>query len=203
MKTSFTRFAGICAILDGLAGFCYAVAFLIIVRSAPDVGVLLSGLFLLLSGLLSSAVFVSLYHKLMTTEGGYALWAMLMGVVSAAGAAIHGGYDLANAINPPANLTADLPSQIDPRGLLTFGFASIAIYMIARLMGHTPSFPTGLSRLGYVLALLLAVLYLGRLVLLDPTNPVIVTAAVLNGFFVNPAWYIWLGLTLRRQEGEG
>ena len=182
MRTSFTGFAGICAILNGLAGFSYAVAFLVIARSAPDVGVLLSGLFLLLGGLLSSAVFVSLYHKLMTTEGGYALWAMLLGVVSAAGAAVNGGYDLANAINPPANLTTDLPSQIDPRGLLTFGFASIALYMIA---------------------LLLAVLYLGRLVLLDPTNPVIVTAAVLNGFLVNPGWYIWLGLTLRRQEGEG
>jgi hypothetical protein len=45
---------------------------------------------------------------------------------------------------------------------------------------------------------LLVALYLGRLIILDPTSPVILVPALLNGFLVNPALYIWLGLALLR-----
>ena len=58
--------------------------------------------------------------------------------------------------------------------------------------------PIGLSYLGYLSAVLLIILYVGRLVILDPANPIILGPALLNGFVVNPAWYIWLGLLLRR-----
>jgi hypothetical protein len=44
---------------------------------------------------------------------------------------------------------------------------------------------------GYVLAVLLVVLYPGRLMVLRATNPVILVPAVLAGFFANPAWYVW------------
>jgi hypothetical protein len=49
--------------------------------------------------------------------------------VAALGAAIHGGYDLANLINLPASAAAlpDLPSQVDPRGLLTFGVMGLGL----------------------------------------------------------------------------
>lgn len=42
------------------------------------------------------------------------------------------------------------------------------------------------------------ILYLGRLIVLDPTNPVILVPALLNGFLVNPIFYLWLGLALLR-----
>ncbi len=51
--TSFERFAGTCAVLAGVAGFLYAVAFVVLQN------VLLSGLFLMLGGLLSTAVLVA------------------------------------------------------------------------------------------------------------------------------------------------
>ena len=47
---------------------------------------------------------------------------------------------------------------------------------------------------GYVAALLLLILYLGRLIVLDATSPVVMVPAVLSAFVANPAWYIWLGL---------
>jgi hypothetical protein len=47
-----------------------------------------------------------------------------------------------------------------------------------------------------VSAVLLIVLYLGRLIALDPTNLVILVPALLNGFLINPGWYIWLGAAL-------
>src|SRR6266508_6872706 len=93
--TAYERFAGVCAILTGVAGFLYAVAF-ILLRNP-----LLSALFLLLTGLLSTVALVAVYRRLRATDADFALWALLLGFTGALGAAIHGGYDLANAINPP------------------------------------------------------------------------------------------------------
>jgi len=50
---SFERFGGLCAILTGISGFLYSVAFIIISRNAPALGDLLSALFLMLGGLLA------------------------------------------------------------------------------------------------------------------------------------------------------
>ena len=39
-----------------------------------------------------------------------------------------------------------------------------------------------------------------ELVVLDSSNPIIVIPALLSGFLVNPAWYLWLGFALRRGQ---
>jgi hypothetical protein len=198
-STSYERFGGLCAILAGIIIFLYAVAFIIIARSAPGLAGLLSALFLMLSGLLSTAALVALYLRLRETDAAFALWALLLTLAGALGSAIHGGYDLANAIHPPdANLPSlgNLPSQVDPRGLLTFGMAGVGLFVVAWLIGRGAQFPRGLGYLGYVLAVLLIILYLGRLVVLQASSPVILVPAVLAGFLANPIWYIWLGITL-------
>jgi hypothetical protein len=56
--------------------------------------------------------------------------------------------------------------------------------------------------LAYLLALLLVVLYLGRLIVLNPSNPVILIPALLNGFVVSPALYIVLGFALLSGRGD-
>jgi hypothetical protein len=189
--------------LAGVVGFLYAVAFIIISRNAPELGGLLSALFLLLGGLLSTAGLLAVYYRLRETEAVFAQWGLLLTLVGAIGSAIHGGYDLANALHPPASdlgALADLPSQVDPRGLLTFGVTGLGMLVIAWLMGRSGEFPRVLSYLGYVLAVLLLVLYLGRLIVLQATSPIIVVPALLAGFLVNPIWYIWVGLVLWRAQ---
>lgn len=116
------------------------------------------------------------------------------------GALIHGGYDLANALHPPAisAVQADLPDAIDPRGLLVFGLAGLRLFLVARLIRQDRLFPRRLSYWGYLAAASLVVFYLGRLIILDPTNPVILVAALLSGFVFNPVWSIWLGSRLLR-----
>lgn len=202
---SFARFAGLCTILAGIVNFLYAVAFVIIARNAPALGGLLSALFLLLSGLLITTTVTALYDRLREMDAAFALWALLLGLVSTLGAAIHGGYDLGNALNPPAAVSGDLgtalatlPSQIDPRGLTTFGVMGIALLGFAWLMSRSGGFPKGLNYLGYLLAVLFIILYLGRLIILDPANPALLVPVLVTGFVVNPAWYIWLGATLWR-----
>jgi hypothetical protein len=192
-SASFERFAGMCAILAGIAGFLFALAFIVLQNA------LLSGLFLMLSGLFMSAALVAVYQRLRETDASFALFALFLGLTGALGSAIHGGYDLANAINPPSSLP-DLPNPVDPRGLLTFGVMGIALFTIAWLIGRDGQFPTGLGYLAYVSAILLVVLYLGRLIVFDPTSPVILVPALLNGFLINPIFYLWLGRTLLRGQ---
>jgi hypothetical protein len=195
---AFDRFAGMCAILAGVCVFLYSVAFIVIARSSPALGAELSALLLVLSGLFGAPVLVGLYERLRQTGEGFALLALGLGLAGALGAAVHGGYDLANAINPPSAAAAGLPSQIDPRGLLTFGVAGLAVLIFAWLMRQGGGFPAGLVYVGYVLAVLLVIIYLATLVGVKVTNPVLLVPALLAGFIVNPVWYIWLGVALQQ-----
>ncbi len=194
---AFERFAGVVAWAVGLGGLGYAIAFVLILRSAPKPAAYASALFLLVGGVLGTAVLVALYERLRETDPGFALWGLLLGVGGAVGSAVHGAFDLANLINPPAG-TGDPPNAIDPRGFLTFGATAAALLIFAWLIVRGGALPKGLGILGFASAGLLVVIYLGRLILLNPRKPVLLAAALLTGFVVNPAWYLWLGLELRR-----
>jgi hypothetical protein len=191
---SFARFAGICALITGIWGLSYAISF-VVLRN-----VLLSSLFLMLGGLFSLAIFVAIYQRFVETRASFARLVFLLSVVGALGALIHGGYDLANTLHPLAISTAqaDLPDAVDPRGLLTFGVAGLGLFLTAWLIGQDRHFPRILSYWGYVAAVLLIGLYLGRLIILSPTHPLITIPALLSGFLFNPVWYIWLGVRLLR-----
>jgi hypothetical protein len=187
---SFERFAGTCAILTAIASVLYAVAFVI------QQNVLLSALFLMVVGLFSSAVLVAVYYRLREINAAFALWGLLLGTAGALGSLVHGGYDLANATNPVNPALAQLPSPVDPRGLLTFGVSGVALFVIGWLIVQGRQFARGVGYVAYLSAFLLVVLYLGRLIILDPSNPVILIPALLNGFVVSPVLYLLLGLAL-------
>ncbi len=196
----FERFASICALVAGVVGFLYALSF--VVQHSP----LLSGLFLMLGGLLTTAVLLAVYHRVRTTDASFALWAVLLGITGALGSAVHGGYDLANALGTPTNTItgtiAGLPNSIDPRGLLTFGVAGLGLFVLSWLIGRSGHFPRGLHYWGYLLAVLFLILYLGRLVIISPTSPIIFIPVLLSGFLVNPVWYLWLGFALWKKPGK-
>jgi hypothetical protein len=196
MKTSFERFGGWGAILAGVSGFLYSIAFIVLQND------LLSALFLMLSGLFSITALVALYERLRGSENGFALLGLLLSLSAALGSAIHGGYDLSNVLHPPASLNTDLPNPIDPRGLLAFGVSGLGLFLFSWLMAQGVNFPKGLAYLGYISAALMIVLYLGRLILLQATNLAIAIPALLEGFIVNPLWYIWLGRTLFRNQNS-
>jgi hypothetical protein len=199
---SFEKWAAIDSILTGVSAFLYAYSFIILSQSDPALGRLLSGLFLLLTGLFSGKVIVELYNKLKGLDEKWAFWAMIFALAGAFGAAIHGGYDLANAINPPPGNVpslANLPSQVDPRGLLTFGTAAIGLGTFSWMITKSRDLPKNLGLLGALSATLMLVLYLGRLIVLSPTDPIIVYPALANGFVLNPLFYIWLGTVLLKK----
>lgn len=196
---SFERFAGACAILAGAGVFLYSIAFVVVARTVPDLGAALAALFLAGGGILTSAVLVAVYGRLREADPPFALWAILLGFAGAIGSAIHGAYDLANVLHPPAAVAADLPSQIDPRGLLTFGVAGLAVLVVGWLIvARDGRFPVRLGYLGLLFGVLLVLTFLGRLVVLDPTSPLVLVPAGLAGFIAGPLWYLWIGLELLR-----
>lgn len=194
--SSFDRTAGLAAILAALIGLLYSVAFVVLQNA------LLSALFLMLGGLLSIVALVALFERLGDVDSQAAMLGLMLGAVAALGATIHGGYDLANAINSPGEITgaaANLPSQIDPRGLLTFGVAGLALFIAGLLMRHSARFSRGFTALTFVLATLLVIVYLGRLIILTPSSPLVLIPAAITGFIINPIWYLWLGVQLQGQ----
>lgn len=195
--SSFDRWAGLAAVLAALAGLLYSIAFVVLQNA------LLYSLCLMAGGLLSLVALVALFERLGEVDAKVAMLGLMLGTVAALGATIHGGYDLANVLNPPAALpegVAALPSQIDPRGLLTFGVAGIAVLIAGGLMRRHAAFARSFTALTFLLGALLIVVYLGRLIVLTPTSPLVLLPAALTGFVVNPLWYLLLGLALRRSE---
>jgi hypothetical protein len=196
---SFERFAGTCAVAVGAAGIAYAVAFVTILHSATQAAAALDNALLVVAGLLGTAVFTALYFRLREADGGFALWAFVLGLGGAFGSIAHGGQELAKIANPPAS-DPELPNATDPRGLATFALTALAVLVVAMLILRSGVLPRGLGRLGIVSGLLLLVVYFGRLIALDPNKPWLLAAAVAAGFVANPAWFVWLGLTLRRGD---
>lgn len=198
---TFERFAGVCALIIGVGGIGYSIAFLVLLNRQSRAAVYAESLFLLLGGLLTTAVAVALYGRLRQVDPSFALWAALLAVAGSIGSAIHGGYELAIRINPPTRGlgASGLPNPVDPRGLMTFALVAISLFVVAWLMrGEISGFPRRLAYVGFLSAGLMGLLYLGRLIILDADNPALLTVAGLEGFLVNPAWFIWLGLELRR-----
>lgn len=193
MRKIFQQYASLQAFLAGLSAIAYAYFFLV----ARDAG--LSSLFLLLSGLFAIKVIAFLYSRLKDVDGGFALLGLIFGVVGAVGTMVHGGFDLANIVNPAKGLDPSIPSQIDPRGLLTFGSTGLALFYLSWLMKKDKLFPKNLSLLGFTSGLLLVWIYLARLTVLDPKNPLLLYPVLLEGFIVNPIWYIWLGSVLNKK----
>ena len=201
---SFERWAGTAAIATSIGGVLYSAAFLggVVLGFNPELGALVASAALLIGGLLSTVVLVAVYRRVSPGTAEVALIGLVFALMGALGGIVHGGYDLANALNPPASnplQEAGLPSPVDPRGLLTFGMAGLGLLILAVLAYRDGAFSRPVSTFGIALAVLLILVYLGRLIILTPTNPLVAVPAGLAGVIVGPFFYFALGLELRRR----
>ena len=203
LALAYERVGGAAAIAAGIGGVVYSVAFLggVVGGAAPELGIVVASVALMVGGILSVAVLVAIYRRLLDTAAAVGLLGLMLVAVGAMGAIMHGGYDLAIAINPPVTdvlAEAELPHPIDPRGLLTFGITGLGLLVLMLQSRRSAVLPAGLAGLGALVGVLLIVVYLGRLIVLTPTNPLVAVPAAATGLVLSPAFYIWLGLELRR-----
>lgn len=199
---TFDRWAGAAAIAASIGGVIYSAAFLggVVLGLNPTLGVPVAAAALMVGGLLGAVVMVAIYRRV--GAGPAALIGLVFALIGALGSIVHGGYDLANALNPPSAdvLTeAGLPSPVDPRGLLTFGMAGLGLLVLALIAYDNRSLSRSVAAFGIALGILLIVVYLGRLIILTPTNPLVAVPAGLAGVFVGPFFYFAVGLELRRR----
>jgi hypothetical protein len=196
MSSAFTKFAGICGILAGIAGLVYLASFLLLKNPAA----LAPALSLLFVGLFASAVMVALYERVREVDTSFALWGLLLGVAGAAGAAIHSAFDLANNLHPPEAPFA-YASPIDPRGFLTFAIAGLAAIIISGLIVRSTTLPHSVGYFGLASGVLLIALYLAYLITLNALTPLVLLLILASGI-AQPIWYLWIGWILWRGEAR-
>lgn len=189
---TFARVSSVCAYLAALAGLGYSIVFVATTDDDTRFGEGLEGALLLAGGVLAVAVAAGLYELVRERERepGFALLALLFGASGGFGAAIHGAYQLALAVEGTPE-TSDLPNAVDPRGFLTFGVTALAVALFAWLLEGR------LRAIGFVFAVLLAILWIGRLVGGDADDIALLLPAALAGFVANPVWYVSVGRELR------
>jgi hypothetical protein len=198
----YDALAGWAAILAGIGGFVYSVAFIIgvVLGKAPDLGRSVSSASLAIGGLLTAVVAIALFQRAREASPPAALLGVAFALFGSMGATIHGAYDLANVLHPPvADVFAAnaLPNPVDPRGVLTFAAAGIGLLLLVWLVRRAGALQNWIGSLGLVVGVLLILIYLGRLIILSPTNPLVAGLASLTGFILSPVFYIGLGLWLR------
>jgi hypothetical protein len=201
--TTYERFAGGAALAVAFGGVAYSIAFVLALKAGSEPALRASFVLLLLGGILGAAVLVGLYLRLREAEPGFAMFGLLLGAVGTLGSAIHGGFDLATSIDPVRGTAPiGLPNAIDPRGLLTFGMTGLGVLVLASSIRRTRGMPAGLGWLGTALGILLILIYLGRLLIVDPNNPLLLGLAAVTGIAVHPVWFVWVGSTLRRRPTD-
>jgi hypothetical protein len=194
----YERFAGACALLVAVVGLAYSLSFVIGVASDEPKGFrIATNVFLLSGGLLAIAVLIAVYGRLREVEPAFALLALVLGLAGGLGSAMHGAEEFAFEVRKEDAIDTGL-SAVDPRGFLTFGVSGLAFLVVGWLVRRGAVFPRRLGDLSLVAGILLLLVYLGRLVIFDSDNALLLLVAGATGFVVNPALYAWLGLILRR-----
>jgi hypothetical protein len=139
---------------------------------------------------------VAVFERVRTVDSGYATLALALGAFGSLAASSHGAYDLGVVLHPAAsNPVADLPFPLDPRGYATFGLTGIALALLSFLARRTPEIPGWVGPFGLVLGLVLVITWLGRLIVLDPTNIFVLGPALVSGL-LSPIFFLLLGAWL-------
>ncbi len=200
-SSAFDRFAGAAAMVVGLGGIVYAVLFITLLHKYTKGADAVSALLLMVGGVATTAVLIAVYGRLAPVDPGFALWALVIGVAGAIGSALHGAFDLA----PLAHKVATSPigaNPTDPRGFATFALFALAVVVISWLILRGGGFDRRLAYIGFVAAALLMLIYLGRLIAYNPNIAWLKAAAYASGLVVNPVFFVWLGLELRKNPNH-
>src|SRR6266498_2678797 len=98
-------------------------------------------------------------------EPEFAFLGALLGAVGVLATAAHGAFDIAGLSKTVKPDLSDVPNFVDPRGFTTFGITGLALLVFGVLGLPVGGLDRMVARLAVFAAVLLAVLYVGRLTL--------------------------------------
>lgn len=178
--------------IGGLS-LAYAAVFLGAVRPSGGentIAVVLTDLFILLSGLLVPIVASTVGDRIGGTEG---TWVKLVGVGWALLSATHGAFALAADLG---DVAVSQISSTDPRGFATFGLAGLWTIVVGWLARQgRGGLPRGLGALGIAAGTDLVLLYLATLL---GSDTFVLVFGGLASVVLGPAFWVWTGSALRR-----
>jgi len=189
MTSTFRRFAGSAAGLAAGVSVLYTVTFALYVREDYEWAHWASAIAFMASGLVAVPVFIALHARVRAAEPEFAMLALVAGLFGAFGASVHGAFDVAVLAKPVKGDVTSFPSQVDPRGFLTFAITGIALGTFGWLARRTGALPRLLWPTGALATVLLLVVYFGRMIALDPNKNFIRFSAVIVGLVLVPLFY--------------
>jgi len=196
MTRSFQRFAGWSALAAAAAGLTFTVAFSVVVREGDRRAKWVSAVALAGGGLVTVPVLIALYALLREREPEFAFLGVLLGTVGALATTAHGAFDVAGLSKTVEPDLSSVPNFVDPRGFATFGLTALALLVFGVIGLRTGGLDRKVARIAVLAALLLVVLYVGRLTVLDPEANVIKATALISGLIVNPAFFLLFARSL-------
>ncbi len=199
-NASYWRIAASCGPIAAASIVVFTVA---AVFQPGPVTIGLGGACLLVAGFASTVLIMGLAHRLESANSAFLQWAVLIAVIAAVGAMVHGGYRLGLALHPPPVLPSDVPNDLDPRGLLTFGLGGLSILVLSWALQRMQATPAILTLAGYLSGAVLMAIYAGRLVFVYPSNRLMAVPAVIVGLVLLPAWYVGVAMFAGRQASAG
>jgi drug/metabolite transporter (DMT)-like permease len=196
MTDTFRRTAAPAALLAAAGSVVFTVTFALYVRESYRWALWASTITRIVTGLLLVVVFVALQAFVRDREPDLGRVAAGIGVVGALASVLHAAYDLAD-LAKPQHVTSDLPSQVDPRGFATFALVGLAMLLFAWFARRVDALPSWTTIAGLAAGALLVILWLGRMIALDPNDDVIRVAALASGLVAVPAFEVGLAGRLR------
>jgi hypothetical protein len=203
MTRSFQRFAGWSALAAAVAGITFTVAFSVVVREGERWAKWVSAVALTGGGLVAVPVLIALYALLREREAEFAFFGVLLGTIGALATATHGAFDIAGLSKRIQPDLSTVPNFVDPRGFATFGLTALALLVFGITGLRTGGLDRTVARLAVLAAVLLVVLYVGRLTVLDPEANVIKATALISGLLVNPAFFALFARSLLQPTTAG
>jgi hypothetical protein len=177
----------------GALSLAYAAVYLGAVRpsqGANTTAVILTDVFILVSGLIVPIVASTVGDRIGGTEG---TWVKLVGVGWALLSATHGAFALAADLG---EVSVPQISSTDPRGFATFGLAGLWTMVVGWLARQgRGGLPRGLGSLGIVTGADLVLLYVATLL---GSETFILVFGGLASVVLGPAFWMWTGSALRR-----
>ena len=216
------RTAAVAGAVVGLLSLVYAVFYLFVAPSAQrkgDVdafftsylahptGLRVASLCLFVSGLLTTVVYAALHATPGTLAPSPRTWILALGVVSGVATTVHGLADLVDtdklahtygsgdaATRAAAAVAHATISQVDPRGLATFGIVGLVVFAFSRHVRQRSRF---VGLLGQILGVDMVLLFASSA--FAATVPILITGG-LASVILGPAWWLSVARLLHRER---
>ena len=189
MTKLFARIASAAGLAAAAAGIVYTITFALYVQKGYRWALWASTVTLLHGSLVVLLVFVGAFRRFGHHEPDLALVAFVLGMSGALGSLLHAVYSLAQLAKPVSGANA-LPFPTDPRGLATFALTGLALGLFGWLGHRDGVLPDAVQWLALATTACLLVVFLGRLIVMNPRSAAVKPFAILGGLFLAPATYI-------------